>query len=869
MFTGSLPPLELPSLSRLDVSSNFLQGELSPEICSNAHSLTSLMLSLNNFSGSINGVFNNCLSLAYLVLSDNKFSGELPGYMGELSLINLEIAKNRLSGKIPDQLWESTTLKEITLFGNFLEGPLSDSVSNVSTLERLLLNDNLLSGSIPSSIGKLKNLTNLSLSGNKFSGDIPSEMFECSKLVSLHLGGNRLTGGIPKSISKLKLLDNLVLSDNHLSGPIPEEICSGFQKVPLPDSEFVQHYGKLDLSHNGLNGPIPRIIKNCLVVEEILLQGNQLNGSIPDEISSLANLTFLDLSFNSFSGSVGPQLLSLMNLQGLVLSHNKFNGFMPDYIWSTLPSLTKLDLSYNSFRGPLPLSLLSLKSLTYLDVSMNSLSGPLALDSTTAFSLVVLNASNNYFSGALDDSFSNLASLSVLDLHNNTFSGTLSPSLSNIASLSYLDLSKNSFQHSFPCNICTIQGLTYSNFSGNRFTGKFPESCIDQHPCLFSPSHDSHTSNAPVFGLAIFVPLVVVIIMLIAFLKWKTKKQDQDVIILGNGKSTTAKRTSSREELLGKKSKEPLSINIATFEHTLLRVKAADISSATENFSQSYIIGDGGFGTVYKARLEGGTIAVKRLNGFHLHGEREFLAEMETIGKVQHENLVPLLGYCAVKDEKFLIYPYMENGSLDCWLRNHGANGSFSLDWRTRFKICVGAAKGIAFLHHGFVPHIIHRDIKSSNILVDRDFEARVSDFGLARIISACESHVSTVLAGSFGYIPPEYGQAMVATAKGDVYSFGVVMMEVVTGRAPTGQEDGEGGNLVGWVRWMAGRGRETEVVESCVGGRTEEMLSVLSIARRCTSDEPWRRPTMLEVVKMLDNIFGASPSLSNGCSSN
>ena len=136
------------------------------------------------------------------------------------------------------------------------------------------------------------------------------------------------------------------------------------------------------------------------------------------------------------------------------------------------------------------------------------------------------------------------------------------------------------------------------------------------------------------------------------------------------------------------------------------------------------------------------------------------------------------------------------------WLRNR-ADAVEALDWPTRLKICLGSARGLAFLHHGFVPHIIHRDIKSSNILLNSKFEARVSDFGLARIISACESHVSTVLAGSFGYIPPEYGQTMVATTKGDVYSFGVVMLELVTGRAPTGQADVEGGNLVGWVRWM------------------------------------------------------------------
>ncbi|KAK9289016.1 hypothetical protein L1049_017487 [Liquidambar formosana] len=314
----------------------------------------------------------------------------------------------------------------------------------------------------------------------------------------------------------------------------------------------------------------------------------------------------------------------------------------------------------------------------------------------------------------------------------------------------------------------------------------------------------------------------------------------------------------STDELLCKKPKEPLSINIATFELSLLRLKPADILSATDNFSKTYIIGDGGFGTVYRALLpEGRTIAVKRLNGGHLHGDREFLAEMETIGKVKHENLVPLLGYCVFGEERFLIYEYMENGSLDVWLRNR-ADAVEALDWPTRFKICLGSARGLAFLHHGFVPHIIHRDIKSSNILLDGRFEPRVSDFGLARIISAYESHVSTILAGTFGYIPPEYGQTMVATTKGDVYSFGVVVLELVTGREPTGQADVEGGNLVGWVRWMVASGREDEVLDPYFSNMVvwkDQMLRVLGVARLCTHDEPWRRPTMLEVVKLLKEI--------------
>lgn len=328
------------------------------------------------------------------------------------------------------------------------------------------------------------------------------------------------------------------------------------------------------------------------------------------------------------------------------------------------------------------------------------------------------------------------------------------------------------------------------------------------------------------------------------------------VFLPANKAKATVEPTSS-DELLGKKSREPLSINLATFQHSLLRVTTDDILKATKNFSKEHIIGDGGFGTVYRAALpEGRRVAIKRLHGGHqFQGDREFLAEMETIGKVKHPNLVPLLGYCVCGDERFLIYEYMENGSLEIWLRNR-ADTFEALGWPDRLKICLGSARGLAFLHEGFVPHIIHRDMKSSNILLDENFEPRVSDFGLARIISACETHVSTDIAGTFGYIPPEYGLTMKSSTKGDVYSFGVVMLELLTGRPPTGQEDMEGGgNLVGWVRWMIAHSKGNELFDPCLpvsGVWLEQMVRVLSIALDCTAEEPWKRPSMLEVVKGL-----------------
>ncbi|KAJ3678298.1 hypothetical protein LUZ60_002101 [Juncus effusus] len=874
-FNGSLPALPLQFLTTFSADSNKLSGEISPKIC-DAISLNLLSLSENELTGSINETFKRCLNLTDLILSANKITGEIPTYLSDLPLVTLEISQNNLTGSLPDKLFESETLLELSLSHNGLTGRIPESLGRLSGLQRLQLDNNLFEGSIPFSIGKLKNLTNLSLYGNKLSGEIPIQLFTCRNLVALDLGSNQLNGSIPDSISELNQLDNLVLSNNQLTGSIPGRICNGFSEVSfLPDSEFNQHYGVLDLSFNGLTGRIPVEMKQCVVLRELRLQGNKLTGGVPSELFQLTNLTYLDLSFNNLSGPI--QIFSLRNLQGLILSHNGFTGQIPSDIGSVLPSLVKLNLSCNSLSGFLPDSVFGIKTLADLDVSENSLSGPLPFSRFTGTSsLLIINASNNNFSGRIENSISNFTSLSVLDLHGNRLTGTLPPSITKLDYLTYLDLSENQFQDSVPCGICSIVGLSFVNFSGNGFHGFNPENCAlipdfgsnNNNPCLAShiaplvaypPPHPSNQASVWRVILGIVTAFTIILIALLIYKLVKSRSLTLESISNSKSlKSGSSIEPASSDELLSKRrTKEPLSINLATFEHSLLRVTANDILKATDNFSKVHILGDGGFGTVYKAFLQTGVVAVKRLHGgSHFGGgDREFLAEMETIGKVKHKNLVPLLGYCVFRDERFLIYEYMENGSLEGWLREKGED----LGWGQRLNVMFGSAKGLAFLHHGFVPHIIHRDMKSSNILLDKDFEPRVSDFGLARIISACETHVSTDLAGTFGYIPPEYGLTMKCTIKGDVYSFGVVMMELLTGRAPTGQEDGEGGgNLVGWVKWMVSKEKQNEVFDPClplVGPARLQMARVLDVARVCTSDDPWRRPSMFEVVRMLKEI--------------
>ncbi|KAJ4704925.1 Receptor-like kinase [Melia azedarach] len=277
------------------------------------------------------------------------------------------------------------------------------------------------------------------------------------------------------------------------------------------------------------------------------------------------------------------------------------------------------------------------------------------------------------------------------------------------------------------------------------------------------------------------------------------------------------------------------------FKQSSLQLTFSEVVHITNNFSKSNVIGDGGSGIVYKGVLPSGQlVAVKKLGKARDQGSREFLAEMEAIGSVKHNNLIPLLGFCSLGGEKLLIYEFMVNGSLDIWLRNKPGELQ-ALDWDIRLKIALGTARGLAFLHHSIVPPIIHRDIKASNILLDHKFEPRIADFGLARTLSVCGTHVTTEIAGTFGYIAPEYGQSWRSTTKGDVYSFGVLVLEIITGKEPTGPEfkDMEGGNLVGWVRGMVAKGKETECVDGkvfCESTVKAGMLKLLHLGLNCTN---------------------------------
>ncbi|XP_022753715.1 putative serine/threonine-protein kinase [Durio zibethinus] len=302
----------------------------------------------------------------------------------------------------------------------------------------------------------------------------------------------------------------------------------------------------------------------------------------------------------------------------------------------------------------------------------------------------------------------------------------------------------------------------------------------------------------------------------------------------------------------------------AAFDPSLNRLDMAELAAATKNFSSDLIIGDGSFGYVYKATLSSGvTVALKKLDPNAFQGLREFRAEMETLGKLRHKNIVKILGFCSSGLDRVLIYEFIERGSLDMWLydeEQENSVGRLPLCWDTRRKIVSGIANGLAYLH-GLGTPIIHRDIKASNVLLDDDFEAHISDFGLARQVQEAHSHVSTQVAGTMGYMPPEYREGnTAATVMADVYSFGILMIEIATQNRPNWpvRFEGKDVGLVEWARKMMAQNRQIEMVYQKIprkGLIEDEVKEYFRIACMCTNEVSKERPAMNQVVELLNQI--------------
>lgn len=873
-FSGSIPEtIDLPSIKFIDMSQNSLNGSIPGGICINSTRIQHLNLAVNYFSGTLPSELVNCTSLQVLSMSsndligglfdeifrlkelerlslqDNKLSGQLSGEIGNLTnLVRLDISSNGFSGSIPDVFNGIEKLKYFVAHSNNFNGNIPKSLSISHNLTLLNLRNNSLEGQIELNCDAMVSLASLDLGSNRFSGPVPANLPECKHLANINLARNNFSGQIPESFSNFQNLSYLSFSNSSVSNissalTILQKcrtlttlvLTLNFHGEELPDdpSLHFENLKVLIIANCRLTGAIPHWLSGSTKLQLLDLSWNRLDGTIPAWFGNFSNLFYLDLSNNSFTGEIPKKLTEL---ESLIWSNISLVETSPDFPFFLKKNVSARGLQYNQVQSFPPT----------LELGHNNLSGPIWPEFEKLKMLHVLDLQFNNLSGPIPSNLSGMRSLEALDLSHNSLTGMIPPSLQNLSFLSKFNVAYNRLSGEIPVG-GQFPTFPNSSFEGNNLCVSPCHPSVDKGS-LPSPSK-SRRNTGTIIGMAIgilfgttFLLVLVFIIML-----WAHSRREVD--------------PEKEEDVTNDKDLEELGSRLVVLfrnKENNKELSLDDLLKSTNNFDQANIIGCGGFGLVYRATLpDGMKVAIKRLSGDCGQMDREFRAEVEALSRAQHPNLVHLQGYCMHKNDRLLIYSYMENSSLDYWLHEK-VDGPSSLDWDTRLQIAQGAARGLAYLHQSCEPHILHRDIKSSNILLDENFEAHLADFGLARLILPYDTHVTTDLVGTLGYIPPEYGQASVATYKGDVYSFGVVLLELLTGKRPMDMCKPKGSrDLISWVFQMKKENRQCEVFDPFIYDKQidKEMLRMLEIACLCLSEYPKVRPSTQQLVSWLDNI--------------
>ncbi|OVA02159.1 Protein kinase domain [Macleaya cordata] len=911
---GTIPGFvgKFSNLRGLYLSINQLGGSIPKEIGSNCGSLMHLDLSGNFLVGGIPGSLGNCRQLRSLLLFSNMLEDIIPPELGKLENLEvLDVSRNSLSGSIPADLGRCMELSVLILsnmfdpleslenlrgdssFGlrsaslddfNYFQGVIPSEITTLPKLRIVWVPRATLEGEIPSEWGACQNLEMVNLGQNLFTGEIPLVFGSCKSLHFLDLSSNKLTGKLNRKL-RVPCMSVFDVSGNFLAGSIPifnHGICPPLPPMNAaaqpfnPSSTYSSFFackfqtgsllpsfgasGSFGIFHNfggnNLTGPLlslpiaPERLGNRTSYA-FLTGGNQLVGSFPRVLFEKCdglNGMIANVSDNQISGPLPVEIGGMCRcLKLLDVSGNWITGSVPQS-FGDLQSLVTLDLSRNRLQGQIPVSLGRLKNLKYLSMAYNNLTGEIPSSLGQLSSLEVLKLSSNSLAGEIPEDLVNLTNLTVLLLNSNKLSGQIPSGLANVTKLSTFNVSFNNLSGPVPLNedlmnCSSVRGNPFLQ-SCHLFSLSQPSSDLqrrngDLQNYEASPPESTNKSKGfnsiEIASVASASAIVSVLLALV-------------VLFLYTRKCVPKSRVGGSERRR----------EVTIFTDIGVPLTFENVVQGTGCFNASNCIGNGGFGATYKAEITpGNLVAIKRLSVGRFQGVQQFHAEIKTLGRMRHQNLVTLIGYHASETEMFLIYNYLPGGNLEKFIQERSER---AVEWKILHKIALDIARALAYLHDECVPRVLHRDVKPSNILLDNDYNAYLSDFGLARLLGTSETHATTGVAGTFGYVAPEYAMTCRVSDKADVYSYGVVLLELISDKKaldPSFSPYGNGFNIVGWACMLLRQGRAKEFFTAGLwdSGPHDNLVETLHLAVMCTVDSLSIRPTMKQVVQRLKQL--------------
>ncbi|KAL1537959.1 putative leucine-rich repeat receptor-like serine/threonine-protein kinase [Salvia divinorum] len=910
--SACLPPQELEALSVVALKLGKMDWNLDGVVDSCTNEVPWWDSSVEDGKG-VNCTFTDKTTchVTQIILKSQNLNGSLPKELVGLPFLQvIDLTRNYLNGTLPPEWGSMESLQKIAVLGNRLTGPIPEEYGNIAALEELVLEANQFTGNIPGEFGDLPRIRSFQLSSNNFTGELSPDLAKLTTLIDFRISDNSFTGSIPNYIQNWINITRMEIQGSGLSGPIPSNLTSLTKLTDLRISDL-----------NGNQSDFPNLAYSYSW-DHVILRSCNIVGELPPFIARLTINESLDLSFNKLTGPIPPDLVGQ---QGVIyLTGNSLNGTVPQGL---MEPNKKIDLSYNNFTPASSEPICATNNPNLFANSNGNANGTFYCvnpdcKSNDFYSFYINcgsqesvgkyeadNSAENFYRGTTNWGFSSIGKFwnikksgygkSPFASSNISISGQPESKLYSTARLSPLSLTYYGFclrngNYTVDLHFAEIMftnDTTYGSLGRRVFDiyiqGKLVEKDFNIENAAggvnnpktmrYHAAVGDHTleirfywagkGTAALPERSVYGPLISAISVVHATYKPRSGISTGAtvgiamavifalILLVGilRRMGWLGGKHSMYHDLKG--------LDLHTGSFTLRQIRAA-----TNNFDPANKLGEGGFGPVYKGVLLDKTIiAVKQLSSKSKQGDREFVNEVGMISALQYPHLVKLYGCCIEGNQLLLVYEYMENNSLARALFGP-VEHQLHLDWPMRQKICIGIARGLAYLHEESRLKIVHRDIKATNVLLDKNLVPKISDFGLAKLDEEDDTHISTRIAGTFGYMAPEYAMRGYLTDKADVYSFGVVVLEIVSGRSNGSiRPKDDSFYLLDWANSLKAEGNLLELVDRRLESsfNKEEITRAINVALICTNVAAAERPSMSAVVSVLEAKDGVSKLVS------